>query len=61
MSFKASYPGECGGCGASFDTGDEIEYDSYDTIIISECCGELDFDPEEYDEPGHGYWGAGDY
>jgi hypothetical protein len=64
MSFEARFPGECAGCGDPFDEGDQIEYDSANEIVASECCGisddVLDFDPED-DGQVNGYWGAGDY
>lgn len=54
MSFRARYPGECGGCGAEFEEGDDIEYNSLGELVLSECCGRsidfgdpLDFDPDD--------------
>jgi hypothetical protein len=36
MSFKATWPGKCGGCGEPFKSGDQVKF--VDDVILAIAC-----------------------
>ena len=40
--FTARWDGQCGECGASFEEGERVGFDTEDTLICGECIDKLE-------------------